>query len=70
VHSRVLIATALYTGLRISELLGLIWDDVDLRAGMLHVRAQLSRARGGARARPTHRQHQRRARRHATPGDG
>lgn len=41
---RPLIATGLYTGLRISELLGLIWDDIDLAAGELHLRAQLSRA--------------------------
>ncbi len=45
---RPLIATALYTGMRISELLGLIWDDVDLAAGSLSVRAQLSRSQGGA----------------------
>lgn len=32
---RPLIATGLYTGLRISELLGLIWDDIDLAAGEL-----------------------------------
>jgi integrase len=48
---RPLIATALYTGLRISELLGLIWDDIDLAAGELHLRAQLSRAHRGAPAR-------------------
>jgi integrase len=40
---RALIATALYTGMRMSELLGLIWDDVDLAGGAVHVRAQLSR---------------------------
>lgn len=28
-HDRLMIATVLYTGLRISEMLGLIWDDVD-----------------------------------------
>jgi integrase len=44
---RVLVATALFTGMRISELLGLTWHDVDLPGGFLHVRAQLSRARGG-----------------------
>lgn len=48
---RPLIATGLYTGLRISELLGLIWDDVDLAAGELHLRAQLSRAHRGSPAR-------------------
>jgi integrase len=44
---RILIATALYTGLRISELLGLQWSDLDLDGGELHVKAQLSRARHG-----------------------
>ncbi len=47
---RPLIATALYTGLRISELLGLIWGDMDLAAGELHLRAQLSRAHRGSPA--------------------
>jgi integrase len=42
------VATVLYTGLRISELLGLVWDDVDFAAGVIHVRAQLSRAHRGA----------------------
>jgi integrase len=40
-----MIATGLYTGLRISEPLGLIRDDIDLAASILHVRGQLSRAR-------------------------
>ncbi len=44
---RALIATALFTGMRLSELLGLIWDDVDLASGCIRVRAQLSRARSG-----------------------
>ncbi len=48
---RPLLATALYSGLRISELLGLVWDDVDLAAGVIHVRAQLSRAHRGVPAR-------------------
>jgi integrase len=43
-RDRLMVATVLYTGLRISEMLGLVWDDVDLSAGALHVRAQLSRA--------------------------
>jgi integrase len=46
-----MVATALYTGLRVSELLGLIWDDVDFAAGLVHVRAQLSRAHRGEPAR-------------------
>jgi integrase len=45
------VTTALYTGLRIAELLGLVWDDVDFSAGVIHVRAQLSRAYCGAPAR-------------------
>jgi integrase len=32
-------ATVLYAGLRSSEMLGLVWDDVDLAAGVIHVRA-------------------------------
>jgi integrase len=42
---RPLIATALYTGMRLSELLGLVWEDVDFDAGLIRVRYQLSRAR-------------------------
>jgi integrase len=42
---RLMIATALYTGLRISELLGLIWADIDFAAGIITLRAQLARAR-------------------------
>jgi len=38
---------ALVTGLRSSELAGLAWDDVDLDAGALSVRAQLARQAGG-----------------------
>jgi integrase len=34
-----LIATALFTGMRHSEVLGLISDHVDLPGGMVHVRA-------------------------------
>lgn len=41
---RALVATAIYTGLRTSELLGLVWGDVDLADGTIQVRAQLSRA--------------------------
>jgi integrase len=43
--TRTLIATAVFTGLRQSELLGLVWDDVDFNGGQIHVRAQLSRAK-------------------------
>jgi integrase len=45
---RPLLATALFTGMRISELLGLVWGDVDLDAGVIQVRAQLSRAHRGS----------------------
>ncbi len=41
--SRALIATAVWTGLRIGELLGLVWGDVDLEAGTVTVRKQMSR---------------------------
>ena len=37
-----LYAVALYLGLRIGELLGLRWEDVDLDRGVLYVRAQLA----------------------------
>jgi integrase len=49
-RDRLMLATVLYTGLRISEMLGLVWDDVDFAAGVIHVRAQLSRAHRGAPA--------------------
>ena len=48
---RTLVATALYTGMRLSELLGLTWDDVDLDRGCIHVRAQLSHSHIGSPAR-------------------
>jgi integrase len=38
-----LLKTALATGLRLGELLGLRWGDVDLHAGELHVRQQWTR---------------------------
>jgi integrase len=41
-QGRLLVITALYSGLRISELLGLIWEDIDFAAGLIRVRAQLS----------------------------
>lgn len=48
---RPLLATALYTGLRLSELLGLTWQDIDLPAGLIRVRHQLSRPHQDAPAR-------------------
>ena len=35
---RPFIVTAIFTGMRLSELRGLRWSDVDLEAGMIHVR--------------------------------
>jgi integrase len=40
---RPILATAIYTGLRLNELLGLTWQDVNLQDGFIHVRHQLSR---------------------------
>lgn len=39
-----ILLAAVDTGLRLSELLGLRWGDVDLEEGVLHVRHQLSRS--------------------------
>jgi integrase len=39
-----LIRTAVYTGLRLGELLGLQWHDMDLEDGALHVRRQWTRS--------------------------
>jgi integrase len=41
---RTLLATAIFTGLRQGELLGLQWVDADFEPGMLHVRRQLDRS--------------------------
>ncbi len=38
-----LLRTALFTGLRLGELLGLQWQDIDLHEGVLHVRRQFTR---------------------------
>jgi integrase len=45
---RTLVATALYAGMRLSELLGLVWDDVDFSRELVNVRAQLSMAHIGS----------------------
>jgi integrase len=49
---RPLLVTGAYTGMRLSEVLGLNWDDVDFAAGVIHVRHQLARGRRGV---PPHR---------------
>jgi integrase len=49
---RPLLLTGAYTGMRLSEVLGLSWDDVDFGAGVVHVRHQLARGRRGI---PPHR---------------
>ncbi len=43
---RPLLATALFTGLRIGELLGLIWANIDFDRGSVQVRRQLDRREG------------------------
>src|SRR5438132_11045512 len=43
-----LLRTALFTGLRLGELLGLQWQDVDLHDGVLQVRRQHTRLGGYA----------------------
>ena len=48
---RPLLATAIYTGMRLSELLGLTWADIDLDNGLIRLRHQLSRAHEDAPAR-------------------
>jgi integrase len=49
---RALLATAIATGMRFSEVLALSWGDVDFAAGVIHVRYQLARGRRGL---PPHR---------------
>jgi integrase len=46
-----MVAVAAGTGLRVSELLGLRWQDANLDDGLLHVRSQLSKATGKKPAR-------------------
>jgi integrase len=48
---RSVVTVLAFTGLRLSEALGLRWQDVDLVEGELHVRGQLTLARGERRAR-------------------
>jgi len=53
-RDRLMLATILHTGPRISEILGLVWDDVDFAAGVIHVRAP-TLARSPRRASPRRR---------------
>jgi integrase len=46
-YSSSLLLTGAFTGMRLSEVLGLSWDDVDFAAGVVHVRHQLARGRRG-----------------------
>jgi integrase len=46
---RRMIAVAIYTALRVSELRALRWPDVDLHRGLIHVHAQQRRTSGDAR---------------------
>ena len=45
---RPLLLTGAYTGMRLSEVLGLSWGDIDFPAGVVHARHQLARGRRGA----------------------
>jgi integrase len=42
-QGRVVIALGLFTGMRASELLGLIWADIDFKRGEVHARYQMGR---------------------------
>jgi integrase len=48
---RPIVATALFSGMRLSELLGLRWLDIDFDAGLIRVRHQLSKATSARPAR-------------------
>ena len=48
---RLLFTVYAETGLRRQEMLGLVWDDIDLEAGVIHVRYQLTIAKAGKPAR-------------------
>ena len=41
-----LITTALFTGMRAGELLGLTWDNIDFEHGVIHIVKQLTQSRG------------------------
>jgi len=68
-----IITVAVYTGMRIGELLGLRWQNVDLKTATIHVRHQLSRTTRSLRRRPkpaceTFRSHRRSSRSCAATG--
>jgi integrase len=44
---RLIVTTILFSGMRISEALGLVWADVDFAQGVIRVQAQLSVPRAG-----------------------
>jgi integrase len=46
------VATMLFTGLRAGEALGLVWGDIDLKAGTVVVRRQAQEQGSGARGHP------------------
>lgn len=50
-RAHALVSAYLYAGLRLSEALGLVWEDVDLDAGLIRVRFQLGRDKGGEKLR-------------------
>jgi integrase len=50
-QARLLVALAVFTGARQSEILGLRWCDVDLTGGTVHIRSQWERATKGRPAR-------------------
>jgi integrase len=51
---RPLLATAAFGGLRLAELLGLLWADVDSAGGLLHVRRQFDRGNRRAELKTDH----------------
>ena len=46
-----ILATKVFSGLRVMELLGLCWRSVDLEGGVIHVRYQLTRGSSGTKRR-------------------
>lgn len=50
---RVLIAVGMFTGVRISEAVGLVWGDIDFAAGEIRLRKQLTRKGGRKKPKST-----------------